>query len=249
MVWPWLGQAALLLTGAWLVYGVIPTCYYKYGRKLLSKVLSFPGQDRDSGEGQLILTFDDGPDPCYTPRLLELLAAEEVPAVFFVLANKAKASPELICRMREAGHLVGFHGLEHKNLWFEGPFATFRKFRTGLRCLKASGAPPLCYYRPPHGNLNLPALKVIRQEKLKLFLWDIMVQDWRGDSTVEGLLAKLCRQSQQGGVICLHDSGEGLAAKGAPERMLAALSRFLPEMKAQGYRFVLPKEEGGKNKE
>ena len=64
----------------------------------------------------LVLTFDDGPDPAYTPCVLDLLAVNDVKATFFVLADKARLHPELIARIQQEGHHIAFHALGHKNI-------------------------------------------------------------------------------------------------------------------------------------
>ncbi|MEA4892514.1 MAG: polysaccharide deacetylase family protein [Peptococcaceae bacterium] len=216
--------------GLWACYGPLPTFYFKYRKKSAAI------------EKKLILTFDDGPDPRYTPQLLDLLAKEKVCCTFFLLAEKAKAHPELVRRILAEGHGVGFHGVNHGNLWFKGPAATAKDFFVGPEMLKEAGCTGLCRCRPPYGNLNLCALYCLRRSGMKLLLWDVMVQDWRQDAEPELLLKKLFARSRNGAVICLHDSGEGSAAAGAPLKMIEALGRFLPEMKKRGYRFALPDE-------
>lgn len=237
-------KAVGIAGGLWACYGVAPTCYYKYVRKK-PKLAARMEEAADAPAfgapaRRLALTFDDGPDPRYTPRLLDDLAKENVKAIFFVLTPKAQAHPELIRRMLDEGHLVGFHGLSHRGLWGKGLRGTAKNFLIGLDGLRQAGCADVRYFRPPYGNLNLFALRYLKRVGLELMLWDVMVQDWRADTTPALLVKKLKERVRDGSVICLHDSGEGSAAPGAPERMMEALRSFIPEMKAAGWRFVLP---------
>ncbi|MDO4553302.1 MAG: polysaccharide deacetylase family protein [Bacillota bacterium] len=219
-----------------------PSPLARFLRKLPGK-RSLPSRKSKTGKPfRLALTFDDGPDPRYTPALLDLLAAAEVKATFFVMAPKAEALPELTARMKAEGHAIGLHGTDHRSLLRLGPAATEKIFRQGTKQLRKAGCPSPSWYRPPYGRVNPFVFPQLKRHGMRLLLWDVMVQDWRADATPELLLRKLRRRCRDGAVICLHDAGEGRAAEGAPLKMMEALRRFLPEMKARGCRFVLPEE-------
>ena len=96
-------KTAVLFGAAALGYSIVPTGYYKCKQHLHQ-----PGK-------ALYLTFDDGPDPQYTPQLLDLLEQYHIPASFFVVAQSAQSHPDLIARMKRNGHVIGLHSLAHKN--------------------------------------------------------------------------------------------------------------------------------------
>ncbi len=224
----------LLLPLAWLVYALLPTVYYKYLRDNSLRALGL------QGEKQLLLSFDDGPDETYTPQLLDLLAAEDVKAVFFILAEKAKRYPELLARLRAEGHMVALHGKTHKNMWLCDYLDTQENLVDGAKIWTALGGGG-AYYRPPHGNINLFTLHFLKKCGLKLVFWTVMAQDWRADTTSFEIYRKLCARTKDGAIICLHDAGEDTGgAPGAPARTIDALKEFLPRQKSLGYRFVLP---------
>ena len=106
------------LGAAALCYSIVPT----YGGKLLHRLR------RPEPDNTLYLTFDDGPDPVYTPQLLDLLAKYGIRASFFVVAQSAKQYPGLIARMKREGHLVGMHSLRHKNGMLQLPVSACRDF-------------------------------------------------------------------------------------------------------------------------
>lgn len=215
----------------WAVYALLPTLWYKYLRRT-------GGQCDTAATRVLHLTFDDGPHPLYTSRLLDLLRVHGVRATFFLLAGNAACYPGLVQRMQADGHQVALHGYEHANMWLMGPARSCHSMAKGLAALRAQGVQPR-YFRPPYGNLNLAVLYYARRQGLELMLWDVIVQDWRANSTVAGLLHKLEQRIGAQAVILLHDNGAGSAAPGAPERTIAALAQFIPQMKNSGYRFGL----------
>lgn len=187
---------------------------------------------------QILLSFDDGPDPLYTDRLLELLKREEVPAVFFVVAEKAARYPQIIEHILADGHRIEYHGADHRH------FAPLSRKKaedfldTGLALLRAQGLSP-SYFRPPFGMLTPAYRAAVRARGLKLCFWSCMAQDWRANSTVSVMYDKLCRRSMDGALVCLHDSGEGCGgAPGAPLRMIAALERYIACRKRCGYEFI-----------
>lgn len=223
-----LAAAAALLAGAFLVWAILPTIYVKYLRRN-----SLPQARRE-----LLLSFDDGPDPRYTPQLLDLLAKEQVRALFFVTASRAALHPELIRRMREQGHSVGLHGCSHRNNWFLSPLTQAQEISRGQRVLAALGA-EAAEYRPPYGNISLVTPFLLAKYGLRLRLWTVMVQDWR-DDRAELLLERLWQRVEPGSVICLHDGSAGAAQPGSPLQTIAALQSFLPQAKLRGYRFIDP---------
>lgn len=209
-----------------LLWAFLPTCYYKF----------FRSNALPQAKHEIALSFDDGPDARYTPQLLDLLRAEDVRASFFVSGAAAAAQPQLIQRMRDEGHSVGLHGYSHANNWLLGPRAAARELENGLATLRGLGVEPACY-RPPYGNITPLTLLLTRRHGLRLTLWTVMAQDWRGDAAAD-ILARLRRRTKAGSVICLHDGCAGAAVPDSAAATLQALRIFLPEMKTAGYRFV-----------
>lgn len=212
----------------WTVYALGPTIWMKYFRRW-----RLP-----AGNGQMLLSFDDGPDAVYTAQLLDLLEVQQVKAMFFLVAEKAVKHPELVARMQREGHVVALHCARHRNPLLRGPLASWLDFRRGCTMLESLTGQPPQWYRPPHGCFNLVILWMLRRRRMEPVLWTVMVQDWRADSTVTGLVDKLRRRCCDGDVLLLHDSGEGTGgAPGAAGRTLEALGTVLPELRQQ-YRFA-----------
>ena len=119
----------LLAAGAVAVgsYAYLPSSWRKVKHRLT--------RHKRQQAGVLYLTFDDGPSPQDTPALLDLLARYQVPATFFVVAEAARAHPQLIRRMQAEGHQVAFHSARHRSAYLMTPRQTRRDFRDGLAAL------------------------------------------------------------------------------------------------------------------
>lgn len=213
-----------ILSAAALTYSVAPT----YAHKLCHR-LRRPSADSRT----LYLTFDDGPDPHYTPELLDLLDQYDIKASFFVVARFAQQNPALLHRMQRSGHLIGLHSLCHKNGMLQPPHDAFQDFAQAVDILHHLGV-PVRYYRPPWGHWNVVSLAQLHRFRMKPVLWDVMAQDWRADITAPEIAARLIGRTAGGDIVCLHD---GRGKDGAPARTIVALRRVLPYCLAHGYRF------------
>lgn len=203
----------------------------------------------------LCLTFDDGPDPVYTPQLLELLERWQVPAAFFVVGRQAAAHPDLLHRMEAAGHTVGLHSNIHKSAYLMTPRQAAEDFRQSMEALRAAGLRPK-YYRPPWGHATPASRRLAGQYGLTPVYWDVMAQDWKASITEDEILRRLLIRTgaarpgtecathrvgteRPGAIVCLHD---GRGRRQAPQRMVHALGRAVEMWKAEGFRFVTVEE-------
>jgi peptidoglycan-N-acetylglucosamine deacetylase len=191
---------------------------------------------------KLVLTFDDGPHPIYTPKLLELLKATEVEATFFVVAKKAALYPDMINRMKNENHCIALHSLEHRHAFLCSYFYMKYDFGKSIELLKNLNC-KINYYRPPWGTRNLFTRKFVNKYNLHMVLWDVMVGDWKASNTPEILADKILEKVFDGAVICLHDGGENYGgAVGAPFHTIDALKIVIPKLKKEGYEFVTVEE-------
>lgn len=219
-----------------LVYAVIPTA--------LLRLTHFGAVSRaPQGEKRVILTFDDGPDPRYTPHILEILRRHQVKACFFINGAKARAHPDIIQQITAAGHEIGNHGFRHKAAWLLGPRATVREFGETSRALEAlTGKTPL-YCRPSWGLFNLSSLWYCWRQGLKIVLWTYMSWDWTKRATPESIARRVLSKIRDGVILILHDSDSAPgAAPGAPARVAAALPQILEEIKRRGWRVATLEE-------
>nr|WP_315022442.1 polysaccharide deacetylase family protein [uncultured Aminipila sp.] len=206
-------------------YSIIPTCCYKAKQRLC-----IPNTE----EKKLYLTFDDGPDKRFTGKLLDLLNKYNIKVTFFVVARFAENNTDIIERMKQEGHLIGFHSLEHRNALCQTPKYTRDDFKQSQEIFKKLGV-KIKFFRPPWGHLNIETLNCVKNYRFKTILWDVMAEDWRENTTWKEIAQKLMRRTKQGDIICLHD---GRGKNDAPGRTIDALEEVLPIWISQGYKFA-----------
>ncbi|MDE3148110.1 MAG: polysaccharide deacetylase family protein [Acidobacteriota bacterium] len=177
------------------------------GSRIFGRALVAPARP-----GELALTFDDGPNPAWTPRLLDMLAGFDVRATFFMLGSRAQAEPELVRRIAAAGHLVGNHSWSHPNLARAGSKRIREELARTNETLEQITGAPVRYFRPPFGARRPAVFQIARRLGLTPVLWNAMTTDWSersADRIAERLTGKIerLRQKGQAANIVLHDGG------------------------------------------
>jgi len=182
------------------------------------------------GRGELALTFDDGPDPKTTPKVLEALAKAGARATFFVLEPRARAHPELVREILAGGHTLALHGRVHRHAWLKNPLSLLPELSSAKAALEDLAGTPVRHYRPPHGGWTWPLLYATRKLNLTPVQWEVEAGDWLKNASPEKVAEKIRRQVRPGSIVVMHDAGK------AGEITAAALTRLLPELVRQGYR-------------
>ena len=208
---------------------------------------------------QLAITFDDGPNPAITPKLLDLLDRYHVKATFFVVGKYVRQAPDLVREVCARGHLLGNHTDTHPNLFFCGPEETRSEL---LRCSEAIGqatwAEPR-WFRPPFGFRSPWVGALAQQQRMRTAMWTLIPGDWRPKSRewlIERIkpiaaraqaVAKLQPLGERSGgdVLCLHD-GDFARPNADRTRTLSALEYWLPRWRDLGLEFVTMRETNGK---
>jgi peptidoglycan/xylan/chitin deacetylase (PgdA/CDA1 family) len=152
------------------------------------------------------LTFDDGPDPDVTPRILETLKEKGVKATFFVIGKKAEKYPELLRRIDEEGHTVANHSYSHHSLI---AFFSENRLRQDLtRCneiiTSILGKSPV-FFRPPFGVTNPRYRKVLKDLKMQSIGWSLRSFDTRAKNKYQ-LIEKVISKLQKRDIVLLHDN-------------------------------------------
>lgn len=193
---------------------------------------------------EVALTFDDGPDPEVTPRVLELLAAAGASASFFLIGSRAERHPELVARIVAGGHRVENHTHHHRytfafNLY---PFLRREVERAQRALHRLAGRPP-AYFRAPAGMHNLFLSAVLARLGLFFVSWT-----WRGYDTIERdaakVLSRLTGELRPGDILLLHDGNAARTAEGEPV-VLAVLPALLEELARRRLRAVALPEPAG----
>lgn len=183
---------------------------------------------------ELALTFDDGPNPAWTPRLLDILAEHNVRATFFMIGKYAKAERSLALRVAEAGHLIGNHTWSHPDLSRTHSSNVLNELTRTSDILSDIAGKPIRFFRPPFGARRPSVLKLVRRLGLIPVTWNAMTTDWKdlaADKIAQNLIAKIDHNARRGFAanIVLHDgSHRGLNADRGPSFNAAAqlLARY-----------------------
>lgn len=206
------------------------------GSQVFGPVLIAPRRPKD-----LALTFDDGPNPAWTPRLLEILAAHNVKASFFMVGRFAQTEPALVRQVAAAGHLIGNHTWSHPNLARTSSRVVRDELARTSDTLAQILGRPTRFFRPPYGARRPFALRTARGLGMTSVTWNAMTSDWADPSAdhIAAELSKKIGRNQYAGYasnIVLHDgSHRGLGANrgasvGAVAQLLAryaATHRFV----------------------
>lgn len=163
-----------------------------------------PALCRATHPGRLALTFDDGPDPTSTPRLLDTLAAHGATATFFVLADRVGRHPELLRAMVAGGHEIGLHGLHH-DPWLTvlPPARGAARLREARDQLHEHGAPPVRWFRPPFGAVSPRVYAAAARVGLEVAWCSIRTGDG-GLAPPERIRAR-CRDAVGTDIVLLHE--------------------------------------------
>jgi peptidoglycan/xylan/chitin deacetylase (PgdA/CDA1 family) len=178
------------------------------------------------------LTFDDGPDPVFTPRVLDILAQFGVRGTFFVIGQRAEQHPELIRAIADTGHEVGNHTYTHRPLWLLSPCRTREEIDRCASVLTAILGQPPRYFRPPWGQSNLAAVRHSARVQQQRILWSLRGEGWLPLAKPEMIVRIVARGLHPGAIIDLHDGG-GFAR--TPARLVAALPDLLRLIHERGY--------------
>lgn len=197
----------------------------------------------DAGD-RVGLTFDDGPDPRTTPRVLDLLDARGQRATFFVLGWKVEAHPEIARDIQQRGHQLALHGYHHDRLYaFKTPAAVREDLR---RCQdaveRAAGVRPVLF-RPPVGQASPRTFAGAKRAGVELVGWSVRPADGLRWSTSEQVAERVTRRLRSGAIVVLHDATEaGSEADPREPPSLAALPAILDAVAARGLRSVTLEE-------
>ena len=185
-----------------LTFEVLPPAAVGPAPTITAPVLPLPVTPDDDGE-VVYLTFDDGPHPVYTPRVLDVLARHDARATFFVLGSSAEAHPDIIERMASEGHTVGNHTWSHEDL--AGlPRDAFDETVSRTQAVLADLATPCL--RPPYGSIDAYTREWAASHGLSLMMWTVDPSDWRRPPAGE-IADHIVRRAVAGAVVLLHDGG------------------------------------------
>jgi cellulose synthase/poly-beta-1,6-N-acetylglucosamine synthase-like glycosyltransferase/peptidoglycan/xylan/chitin deacetylase (PgdA/CDA1 family)/spore germination protein YaaH len=193
---------------------------------------------------KIALTFDDGPDPEWTPQILDILKAKHVPATFFIIGANAEMSPRLVQREVAAGHDVGNHTFTHPNLGDSPPSIVVLELNATQRLFEALTGRSMRLFRAPYfGDAEpttadeLVPIQIAQKMGYLSVGLHVDAEDWQRpgvDAIVNNVVAGIenTNPDRKGQVVLLHDGG------GERSQTVAALPRIIDGLRARGYDFV-----------
>ncbi len=192
----------------------------------------------------IALTFDDGPHPDFTPRILEMLDRYEVAATFFVIGQHVSRHPALVRRIVSSGHTLGNHTGSHRRLVGQSVRTVADELRACEQAIAAYSQVSTTLMRPPFGEYDVKAFLTIRSLGYQVINWASAGEDWQGDAA--GTVAqRVIDDAQPGGIVLLHDGcgsfhpvagGRGVTEDRTPT--VEAVPIIVEELRRKGFRFV-----------
>ena len=182
---------------------------------------------------ELALTFDDGPEPGFTDKILRILKEQNVPATFFVEGRKAIKEPGLLKQMVAGGNEMGNHTYAHSRLTQNSDAQLLKELKLTAAAIKTATGRPVRFFRPPFGHLTGHTRRLIERSGYDLVMWSANGDDYykkgKGIRRAESIARRINSQVQGGNIILLHDDNQ---------QTVAALPMIIKQLKARGFYFV-----------
>ncbi|HEY0699310.1 MAG TPA: polysaccharide deacetylase family protein, partial [Micromonospora sp.] len=187
----------------------------------------------------IALTFDDGPDPEWTPKVLDVLRRHKAHATFFVVGARVNEHPELVRRILAEGHEIGAHTFTHADLGAASPWRRDLELTLTRNAIAGATGRQPTLFRPPYSSdpsaltaRDVEVLRAAAEVGHIAVLADRDTKDWKRPGAEAILTAARPAQAGAGEIVLMHDGG------GDRSQTVAALDRLLPELTAKGYRFT-----------
>ena len=188
------------------------------------------------GTKEIALTFDDGPNDPYTPKLLEVLARHDVRATFFLIGRYVRQRPDLVREIAKAGHEIGNHTFTHPLLTLESESEIRKQLSDCRAALQDAIGEHSNLFRPPFGGRRPAVLRIVREMGLEPVMWNVTGYDWNAPPAAQ-IEAKIARRIRGGDVILLHDGGHKQMGADRSQTVLAT-DPLIARYKKAGYQFV-----------
>ncbi|MFJ5263511.1 glycosyltransferase [Streptomyces sp. NPDC088387] len=191
----------------------------------------------DVPDRELVLTFDDGPDPKWTPKVLDVLKEHNAHAVFFITGTMASRYPKLVQRIVDEGHEIGLHTFNHPDLSLQSRERIDWELSQNQLALAGAAGIRTSLFRPPYSsfayamdNESWPVTEYIGSKGYITVVNDTDSEDWKRPG-VEEIIRRAMPEKGEGAVVLMHDSG------GDRSQTVAALDRYIDRLQDKGYRF------------
>ncbi len=181
---------------------------------------------KQAGKKVVYLTFDDGPSPVTTPKLLDLLDEHAIKATFFCVGDNVRKYPDLFQEIKRRGHQVGNHTMHHLKGFCTDYHTYIRDVTIADKLIQSH------LMRPPYGRIKPEQLRTL-SKKYEIVMWDVITRDYNNKLTPEEVYTIVKRYTRNGSIIVFHDS------ETAAQNRFGALPASICFLKEHGYSFEL----------
>jgi peptidoglycan/xylan/chitin deacetylase (PgdA/CDA1 family) len=225
----------IILFILFLVLGVVLFCVFFDEAVLVRKgtIFHYPHNDK-----VVALTFDDGPSPIWTPKILDELKKANIKATFFMLGEHVAKYPEVARRVAEEGHEIGNHTYDHHVLLYYKLEELEKEIKDAERIIQKVTGKTTRYFRPPKAWLTAQEKKKISELGYKVILWSLNSKDWVTFDD-KYIVKYIVRHIKPGDIILFHDSGGVFSTEGGDRHeTVKTIPRLVEALTKKGYRFV-----------
>lgn len=192
----------------------------------------------------MALTFDDGPYPPYTGRLLDVLKEKKIRATFFLVGEQARLHPDLVRRMVDEGHTIGLHAFRHRDFLKLTEEEKEKDLQQGKEILQSITGKESVYWRPPHGFRDSSVMKIASAKDLQVVNWSVIPRDWTGIDKQE-IYNRVMDKAEDGAIVLLHD-GDSPLYKASRQATVDAVAPLIDSLREKGYHLVSLEEYTGR---
>lgn len=187
----------------------------------------FPGLiwQISTSKREVYLTFDDGPHPDVTPKVLKYLRQYNIPATFFCVGKNIERYPEVFRQICDEGHQVGNHTYNHLNGWNTNNKYYYENIELAAKLIKSD------LFRPPYGALRLRQAKYLCRSGYRVIMWTILSRDFDKNLNLNEARIKLRNKLQPGAIVVFHDSAKAI------NNLAVLLPEFIEYCLEMGYTF------------
>ncbi|MBN1869573.1 MAG: polysaccharide deacetylase family protein [Candidatus Omnitrophica bacterium] len=186
----------------------------------------------------VLLTFDDGPSPEWTPRILEELKKENIKAAFFMIGHHVKKYPDIARQVAAEGHTIGNHGFAHSVMFYYTMAEIEEEIKYTEHVIKEITGQTTKYFRPPKAWMNKNIKEKIKDMGYKTVLWSLNSKDWVSFNH-KSMVNYISRHVRNGDILLFHDSGNVSSTEGGTRRQtVKSISLLARTLREKGFEFV-----------
>lgn len=184
------------------------------------------------------LTFDDGPSPIWTPKILDELKKENIKAAFFMIGHHVQKYPEIAKRVAEEGHTIGNHGYAHSVMFYYTPAEIEEEIKYTEHVIKEITGVTTKYFRPPKAWLRRAIKEKVKSMGYETVLWSLNSKDWVSFNH-KAIAEYISKNIKNGDILLFHDSGNVTSTEGGSRLQTVKTVSLLARMlRKKGFEFI-----------